>query len=179
MSLSGFPGLGDLLAQETPQKELLVKAAFLVKFPLFVEWPGPGIDPQESLVVGFLGNDPLCRILMQERAMFSFNSRPVEFRPLTDLKQVSGCHVVYVAGTARHRLSEMITELARQEARALTVGDFEEFTQEGGMINFVKRDGKVRFEVNLEAVQSSGLKLSPKLLQVSVIKGQSPIRDHP
>jgi hypothetical protein len=41
------------------------------------------------------------------------------------------------------------------------------FTANGGMIQFVVRDNKVRFEVNLRAAEKAGLSLSSQLLKVA------------
>jgi hypothetical protein len=55
--------------------------------------------------------------------------------------------------------------LANLEARAvLTVGEFEHFVQEGGMIGFFREDNKVRREINLTAAEHAKLKISARLL---------------
>jgi hypothetical protein len=43
-----------------------------------------------------------------------------------------------------------------------------DFTARGGMIQFVMRDNKVRFEVNLTAAERAGINLSSELLKVAV-----------
>ena len=49
----------------------------------------------------------------------------------------------------------------------LTVGDSEQFAQQGGMIGFSLQDNKVRFEINLGAAQQAGLKISSRLLTLA------------
>jgi hypothetical protein len=41
-------------------------------------------------------------------------------------------------------------------------------TESGGMINFVVRDNKLRFTINLEAINASGLEVSSRLLRLAV-----------
>jgi hypothetical protein len=41
------------------------------------------------------------------------------------------------------------------------------FTSNGGMIQFVLKENKVRFEVNLTAAEKAGLTLSSQLLKVA------------
>jgi len=48
------------------------------------------------------------------------------------------------------------------------VSDIPDFVQQGGMIQFVLRDGRVRFEVNLAPAQRNGLTMSSELLKVAV-----------
>jgi hypothetical protein len=47
------------------------------------------------------------------------------------------------------------------------VGDSEKFARQGGVIGFVKKDGKVRLEVNLNAARKARLEISSKLLAVA------------
>lgn len=51
----------------------------------------------------------------------------------------------------------------------LTVGEDGVFTQCGGIINFVKEDNRVRFEVNVSAAERAGLKISSRLLALARI----------
>jgi YfiR/HmsC-like len=65
-------------------------------------------------------------------------------------------------------------ELARnlealQGQSVLTVGEDGGFTQFGGIINFVKEDNRVRFEVNVSAAERAGLKISSRLLALARI----------
>jgi len=48
------------------------------------------------------------------------------------------------------------------------------FTSNGGMIQFVLREKKVRFEVNLTAAEKAGLTLSSQLLKVATDVKKTP-----
>ncbi len=55
----------------------------------------------------------------------------------------------------------------------LTVGETEQFTQQGWIINFIKKEGKVRLEIDCDAARRTKLQLSSKLLSVAdVVKGK-------
>jgi hypothetical protein len=56
---------------------------------------------------------------------------------------------------------------AVQKSAVLTVSDLPGFTGNGGMIQFMLRENKVRFEVNLTAAEKAGLTLSSQLLKVA------------
>ena len=49
----------------------------------------------------------------------------------------------------------------------LTVGESEGFAQEGGMIGFSLEENKIRFEINLEAVERANLRVSARLLALA------------
>jgi hypothetical protein len=50
----------------------------------------------------------------------------------------------------------------------LTVSDIPDFVQQGGMIQFILREGSVRFAVNLAPTQRNGLMMSSELLKGAV-----------
>jgi hypothetical protein len=56
----------------------------------------------------------------------------------------------------------------------LVVGEESAFVTQGGMIAFVKKDDKIRLQINLKPLQQSGLKISAKLLEVSEVVGGQP-----
>jgi hypothetical protein len=53
----------------------------------------------------------------------------------------------------------------------LTVGETEMFTRQGGIINFITVDNKVRYEINLDAARRADLDISSKLLRLAKIVG--------
>ena len=51
----------------------------------------------------------------------------------------------------------------------LTIAAIPSFAHRGGMINFVTRNGKTRFEINLNKVQKEKIRISAKLLRAAII----------
>lgn len=51
------------------------------------------------------------------------------------------------------------------------MGETDHFTENGGMINFVLKSAKVRFEINKTAATSAGLKISSKLMSLALRPG--------
>ncbi|MBL0717480.1 MAG: TonB-dependent receptor [Desulfosarcina sp.] len=65
-------------------------------------------------------------------------------------------------------------ELAKVEGKAiLTIGEISGFTEAGGIINLVKTRNRIKFEVNLNAAQQAGLKISSRILKLATIVGRS------
>jgi len=57
----------------------------------------------------------------------------------------------------------------------LTVGETEGFAVLGGIINLMVEGNKLHFEVNLNAAERAGLKISSKLLSMArIVKEQGP-----
>ena len=49
----------------------------------------------------------------------------------------------------------------------LTVSDQADFAADGGAIELLSENNRIRFDVNLQTVRDSGLKMSSKLLQLA------------
>ncbi len=75
------------------------------------------------------------------------------------------CQILFVGSTEGNRVGKIIDILDKQAV--LTVSDMPEFSQRGGMIQFVLEGNRVRFEVNLAATQRAHLTLSSELLKVA------------
>ncbi len=76
------------------------------------------------------------------------------------------CHVLYISSSENGRLKEILAAI--DKAGVLTVSDIPQFSQRGGMIQFVEESNKIRFEVNLASAGAAGLTLSSELLKVAV-----------
>jgi hypothetical protein len=59
------------------------------------------------------------------------------------------------------------TLAAVEKTGVLTVSDVADFVANGGMIQFVLKENKVRFDVNLAAAGRAGLMFSSQLLKVA------------
>jgi len=75
------------------------------------------------------------------------------------------CHVLFVSASETKRLPALLAAL--KGSTTLTVGDMENFTGSGGMIQFVAEDGRVRFVINVGLLSGAGLKVSSKLLSLA------------
>ncbi len=76
------------------------------------------------------------------------------------------CHLLFISASERKRLAETLAALP--QTPLLTVGDQERFAEQGGMINLVLVEKKIRFEINIDAVERARLKLDPQLLNSAV-----------
>ncbi len=140
-----------------------VKAAFLYKFLSFVEWPAQSFAHAGApLVIGVLGSDEVhasLRDIVPER---SAQGRPLELRKLKDGERPAGVHLLFVGRAA----SAALPKLAAQPG-LLVVGETEGALERGAMINFLRVDGRVRFEVAPEAAERRGLRVSSRMLAVA------------
>jgi hypothetical protein len=141
-----------------------VEAAYLFNFGKFVGWPNT--HASSPFLICILGDDPFGPVLDRAIAGEVLGSRLVQDKRITHPQDAAGCSILYISSSESARLSKILSAI--QEAPVLTVSDIPDFVQQGGMIQFVLRDGRVRFEVNLAPTQRNGLMMSSELLKVAV-----------
>ena len=159
--------LADLATPAPAQvaEEYQVKALFLYNFAKFVDWP-PNMRA-DPICIGILGDDPFGDALDQTVKGKTVNGRNFVVKRLQRQEDGEGCHIVFISASEKKKVRAILNGLGR--CNVLTVGDVEGFAAAGGVINFEIVDSKVRFEVNIDAAERAGLKLSSKLLNLAKI----------
>ena len=146
--------------------EVQVKAAYLVKFAGFVDWPGAAFArPDSALVIGVVGNDELAAQLERVVSGRSVGGHPLAVRRVQRGESLAGLHVLYVAGADPAAAAAAATPVLLAAARGLpllTVGDA--LDAPSTMIRFHMVEERLRFEVALAQVAPSGLKISARML---------------
>jgi hypothetical protein len=143
--------------------EYAVKATYLYKFAPFVEWP-PGRSAG-ALDLCVAGDDPFGPLLERAVGGQRIGERPIALRRLDAAGSVEECDILYVAGSSEQSVAEALD--AARGAPVLTVTDAAQGDARG-IVHFVIRDNRVRFEIDSQAAAASGLKISSKLLDLAV-----------
>ncbi len=149
--------------QERPTQEQ-VKAVYLYNFGKFVRWQA--MPEASSFDICVLGKNPFGAALNNTVAGERIAGKIIVVRELAGITETSHCQILFVSTSEEGRLKATLA--AAKHANTLTVSDIPEFAAHGGMIGLVNIDGKIRFEVNLGAVNEAGLSVSSELLKVAV-----------
>jgi hypothetical protein len=169
---AGWPSVSprDALADE-PSKEYQVKAACLLNFAQFIQWPEAAFAGSKSpVVVGVLGEDPFGTVLEQTFADEMIEGHKLVVKRSTNVEEMKSCHLIFISRSEKDRVSGILSSL--NDASVVTVGEFEKFAHRGGVINFYLESNKVRFEINADAAKKKQLKISSQLLKRARIVGQ-------
>jgi hypothetical protein len=98
------------------------------------------------------------------------NGRHILIRISSDPAVLRSCHIVFVPASQMQGYTPTGNALA--ELSVLTVGEVRDFIDRGGIMNFVMQNDHLRFEVNPIAAASHHLRVSSRLLQLSVGDGR-------
>jgi hypothetical protein len=164
-----------LAAEDDMPLDYQVKAAFLVNFPKYVDWPaGAFADTNSPITVGIFGDDNVANefATMIEGGR-TVSGRPVVLKRIQKEEQIgTDCQILFIAASERQRVPAILDKV--KNAGVLTVSENEEFLNQGGVINLVHRDRKIRLQVNLTAAAQAHLKISSRLLVVADVKKGKP-----
>jgi len=162
------------VAAQTALSEYEIKAAFLFHFAQYVQWP-PEAVPRESrsFELCVLGTDPFGATLEETFAGKVVHGRPLAIRRIARF-DADGCQILFVSSSESNRINEILRAIVG--ASILTVGETAGFTAAGGIINFRIQNDKLRFEINPEAAEGSGLKISSELLKLATIVHGEPAK---
>jgi hypothetical protein len=147
-----------------PADEYQVKAAFLLNFTRFVQWPAAAFANASSpFTICVLGDDPFGDALDQVVEGESAGTRKLAVRRIHQPPAAKSCQILFV-GRSQKDIAGTVSGLG---PGVLTVGEGAAFLRGGGMIAFVLEQRHVRFDINHRAAARASLNLSSRLLAVA------------
>jgi hypothetical protein len=147
--------------------EIAIKATDLYKFAAFVDWPPSAFaGPTDPAVVCVAGDDPFGAVLDQAVRGQKIDSRPIVVMRLDRVDRGARCHVLFVGPSRRQPAADALDKVRGQPV--LTVTDDAGDPDARGMIDFVLREGRVKFRIDPRRAERSGLQISSKLLSLAV-----------
>jgi hypothetical protein len=150
------------LFADAPDIEYRIKAGYLYNFTKFISWPA---DTARVFNLCIRGKDPFGDLINPIEKKYALG-RSIRVLRLGEQEKGEQCHILY---TGSSESSSNNTSIHVGKTKTLTVGENNEFATQGGMIGFVNRDGKIKLQINLEAIRQGGLTVSAKLLEVAEI----------
>ena len=174
LSFAVCPGVASAQTPDIPVSESQVKALCLYNFAKYVEWPtNQFTNAAAPLSIGVIGNVEFAgtlKTLVQGKAI---NGHPVAIEVLKAGDDPHKCQILFFNSSENKRLADVLTPI--EKCPILTVGEGEVFGQAGGIISFVVRNNRVRFDVDLGAASKARLQISARLLGLAdAVHGKSP-----
>jgi hypothetical protein len=146
--------------------EAQIKAAFLLNFARFAEWSSASLpDASPEVIFCFDGAEDVRIAFEALTNGKEIMGKKIVSRKLSVPANAQSCHAVYANDSKNSREVELLK--TAREGGALTVGDGPTFLTCGGMIQLVVDENRIRFDINMNAVNGAKLKLSSKLLALA------------
>lgn len=150
------------LYAETLTAEDKVKAAFIYQLSQFAHWPETRLH-DGSFVFCIDGNDAIFQALkpIEQRQTSSYHFKVKRFNAMVAVQ----CNVLYLEDPGRTDLTRQMLNHLR--LGLLTVSSDSGFTRSGGMIELVKKDDRIRIQLNRRLANAADITFSAKLLEVA------------
>jgi hypothetical protein len=147
---------------QTP-KESDVEAAYLFNFAKFMHTP---VHTPDSFTICIVGKSPLSGTLGAITANEQIDGRRLKVISTATSDNARNCDIAFLSDSEGPRIDKDLAALAG--SNVLTVSNAGGFLQHGGMIQFALMQNRVRFSVNLDAVNKEKITLSSELLKVAM-----------
>lgn len=142
-----------------------LKAAFVFNFINFVEWPEEVIGRSPHMDICVLGFDDVGEAINSLEGR-EVKGKKLKIRSLGGPDEIRDCHILYVQISEKENMRRIMNLL--KERPILSIADFDNFSNGGGMITLTLVQNRVRFIINNHSAKKAGLKISSKLLNLAI-----------
>ncbi len=162
--LTAFACAVSILPNPKPSApEYNIKAGYVLLFTKFVEWPKEVFPFADTpLVIAVLGADPFGNILDETFRNMEVQGRKVKVMRARNASEALKCHLVFISRAETDRISGWLDSIDRKGVLSVTETGTE--SPSGAVINFVMENNHLRFDVDMHAMERSGLKISSPML---------------
>ncbi|HYT77352.1 MAG TPA: YfiR family protein [Vicinamibacterales bacterium] len=173
-----------LLACAAPQSQAqgvtapALKAAFVVNFAKFADWPEDVVSLGAQFRFCVLGAPAVAAavralVAQQQRKGPGVIVATLAANAAEDPTELRSCQILYISGFDRNRMAGVLDSIAG--ASILTVSDLDGFARIGGVAELYFEDDRMRFAINVESAQRARLRLGAPLLTLArVVKDARP-----
>lgn len=165
-------GCTTLFAQ-TDDRVSRFKAVFIYNFVDYVQWPDE--EERDRVKIGILGEPPLAQPLREIAKKRQVKGKTLQIDTYQSIENLN-LETYQILFISRDQIENL--EQIEQHTRAqnlLIITDTPGLTNRGVGINFVLRNGKLKFEINRQALEGAGLRASAQLLKLAILRDE----DHP
>lgn len=138
-----------------------LKGDFLYNFATFIDWPDS------------LGKSLLMCVAAPTEAMKYFSAydgkmvgdKKLVVRHLSRDDSAEDCRILYVADSESDELADWLSEI--QDVNVLTVAESDDWLNKGVIVVLQVQDGRVVFDVNLDAARGEEISINSRLLRMA------------
>lgn len=138
---------------------------FIYNFTKYIKWPDN--SDAGSFVIGVLGNSPIQKDLSALALNKQVNGKKIEIKEFNSIDDAGDCQILYVSPDESSKISEILA--ATRDENVLIIANAPGMIQKGAAINFIEVDGKIKFELNQQNVESKGLKVAGSLVSLAIL----------
>ncbi len=143
------------------------QSLFIYNFTKYIKWP----DSFNSgkFVIGIIGDSKISELIaaMVNSKKATGNGYIIEIKNYSSVEEIKDCNILFVSESSIGSLSEICEHTTSDPV--LIVTDSPEMANQGSIINFVDKNGKIKFELNEDNASSRGLIVSGSFASLAII----------
>jgi hypothetical protein len=146
------------------EQEANLKAAFIYNFTKYIDWQRYGHGT--NFVIGVAGDSPILESLNEIANNGTIDNKRIVVKTINKGSEINDCDILFIPKDSPFPLNYIL-----QKARpgVLTISEEPGYAEEGTAFNFVVINNRLKFEANLKAISSAGLKAGSQLLKLAII----------
>lgn len=144
--------------------EYTLKAAYIYNFTKFIEWPSKLMNA-EDFVIAVDGSKEMMAALKTITETKKVKDKKIVIKELNSLGS-DRCHIVFASRNISKTSFKDITR-SNRFAQSLIISEHVGYCEIGAVINFINKNNKIRFEINITEANARELKTSSQLIKVA------------
>jgi hypothetical protein len=141
-----------------------VYSVFLFNFARSVQWPADKMIG--DFTIGVLNSPKVAEELRIVAATKNVGAQKIKVKEYASIEQIESCHILFLPSLKANAFPSVIKKIP--DAPTLLVTDTEGLASKVGGINFITIDNKMRFELNVDAIEKRGLKIPSSLKTLGI-----------
>jgi YfiR/HmsC-like len=154
---------GTAIAQ-TQEKEANLKAVFIYNFTRYIDWDTS--SNANDFVIGVIGSSDVTGSLMQIAKTNAVKNKKIMIRVFSKPEEIGDCQILFISQKLPFSLHSILDRVGKG---VLTISEEPDYAEQGTAFNFVIINDKLKFEANLKAIYSAGLKAGSQLLKLAIL----------
>lgn len=138
---------------------------FMYNFTRYIQWPA---DKQNGdFVIGVLGDSEVTPSLEKMASTKKVGSQSIKVKEFNSVADINACHMIFIPSGKSGDFEGVKSKLSGNSTLIIT--EKEGLGKAGSAINFIVKDGKLRFELNKDAAENAHLKISGDLAKLAIL----------
>jgi YfiR/HmsC-like len=149
---------------QAAKQESSLKAVFIYNFTKYIEWDNLGSE--DNFIIGVMGPSSLDATIEAIAKKNLVRNKRIILRHFANPEDISYCHILFIPGGYPVPV-RVVKE--KVDKKVLVISERPGAAKQGASINFILVNDKLKFEINTEALYTSGLRASSQLLKLANI----------
>jgi hypothetical protein len=153
-------------------RESLIKAGYIEKFTHFVQWPETNnSDSRNTFTIALIGKNTFGSDLEDLFMRTKVKNKTVKINYISSTDEIDNCMILFISGSEKNNLDNILKYTTGKPV--LTISDTKGFGEKGVILNMFLVGNYVRYEINRQTLDKSGLLINSLLLNYAVIIGSN------